>query len=209
MSLRTYVPAHLCPYALMSALLCPASFGLRPYVVDCMISSTKANDFQLINQCHNHGIRLRNNRNYCLPRVRTKLGQNMAIFSRTRIWNGINKQLKELSFRTFRKTFKINRFQSTILQPDIANNYTKWQHFAIPNLPNSFGGCQILTIRFILKCSVTTPCKSENSYPVTVFLFAFKRHCLCLNRIRLSISVIAVLLFCIKRQPFLRHSVIL
>ena len=102
MSLRTYVRA------LMSAPLCPASLCLRPYVVDCMISSTKANDFQLIIQCHNHGARLRNNRNYCLPRVRTKLGQNMTNFSRTRIWNGINKQLKELSFRTFKKSFKIN-----------------------------------------------------------------------------------------------------
>ena len=66
-----------------------------------MISSTKANDFQLISQCHDHETRLRNNRNYCLPRVRTKLGQNMTIFSRAKIRNGINKQLKELSFRTF------------------------------------------------------------------------------------------------------------
>ena len=31
-----------------------------------MISSTKANDFQFISQCHDHGTRLRNNRNYCL-----------------------------------------------------------------------------------------------------------------------------------------------
>ena len=61
-----------------------------------IISSTKANDFQLISQCHDHGTQLRNNRNYCLPRVRTKLGQNMTIFSGTKIWNGINKQLKEL-----------------------------------------------------------------------------------------------------------------
>ena len=63
-----------------------------------MISSTTANDFQLISQCHDHGTRLRNNRNYCLPRVRTKLYQNMTISSGTNIWNGINKQLKELSF---------------------------------------------------------------------------------------------------------------
>ena len=39
----------------------------------------------------------------------------------------------------------------------------KWQHFAIPYLSNSFGGYQILNIRFILKCFVTTPCKSGNS----------------------------------------------
>ena len=81
-----------------------------------MISSTKANDFQLISQCHDHGTRLRNNRNYCLPRVRTKLGQNMTIFSETKVWNGINKQLKELSFRTFKKTFKnqlISQYHST------------------------------------------------------------------------------------------------
>ena len=63
-----------------------------------LISSTKANDFQVISLCHDHGTRLRNNRNYCLPRVRTKLGQNMTIFSGTKIRNGINKQLKELSF---------------------------------------------------------------------------------------------------------------
>ena len=50
-----------------------------------MISSTKTNDFQLISQCHDHGTRLRNNRNYCLPRVRTKIGQNMTIFSGTKI----------------------------------------------------------------------------------------------------------------------------
>ena len=42
-----------------------------------MISPTKANDFQLISQCHDHRTRLRNNRNYCLPRVRTTLGQNI------------------------------------------------------------------------------------------------------------------------------------
>ena len=81
-----------------------------------MISPTKANDFQLISQCHDHGTRLRNNRNYCLPRVRAKLGQNMTIFSGTKIWNGINKQLKELSFRTFKKTFKnqlISKYYST------------------------------------------------------------------------------------------------
>ena len=81
-----------------------------------MISPTKANDFQLISQCHDHGTRLRNNRNYCLPRVRTKLGQNMTIFSGTKIWNGINKQLKELSFRKFKKTFKnqlISKYHST------------------------------------------------------------------------------------------------
>ena len=81
-----------------------------------MMSPTKANDFQLISQCHDHGTRLRNNRNYCLPRVRNKLGQNMTIFSGTKIWNGINKQLKELSFRTFRKTFKdqvISKYHST------------------------------------------------------------------------------------------------
>ena len=71
-----------------------------------LIYSAKANDFQLISQCYDHGTRLRNNRNYCLPRVRTKLGQNMTIFSETKIWNGINKQLKELSFRTFKQTFK-------------------------------------------------------------------------------------------------------
>ena len=81
-----------------------------------MISSTKVNDFQLISQCHDHGTRLKNNRNYCLPGVRTKLGQNMTIFSGTKIWNGINKQLKELSFRTFKKTFKnqlISKYHST------------------------------------------------------------------------------------------------
>ena len=81
-----------------------------------MISPTKANDFQLISQCHDHGTRLRNNRNYCLPRVRAKLGQNMTIFSGTKIRNGINKQLKELSFRTFKKTFKnqlISKYYST------------------------------------------------------------------------------------------------
>ena len=82
-----------------------------------MISPTKTNDFQLISQCHHdHGTRLRNNRNYCLPRVRTKLGQNMSIFSGTKIWNGINKQLKELSFRTFKKTSKnqlISKYHST------------------------------------------------------------------------------------------------
>ena len=132
-----------------------------------MISSTKANNFQLISQCHDHGTRLRNNLNYCLPRVRTKLGQSMTIFSGKRIWNDINKQLKELSFRTLKKTFKnqlISKYHSTT--PDIADNYAKWQHFAIPYLPNSFGGCQILTIRFILKCFVTTLYKSGNSYPV-------------------------------------------
>ena len=75
-----------------------------------MISSSKAHDFQLISQCHDHGTRLRNNRNYCLPRVRTKLGQNMTIFSGTKIWNGIYKQLKEISFRTLRKLSKINKF---------------------------------------------------------------------------------------------------
>ena len=81
-----------------------------------MISPTKANDFQLISLCHDHGTRLRNNRNYCLPRVRTKLGQNMTIFSGTKIWNGINKQLRELSFRKFKKTFKnqlISKYHST------------------------------------------------------------------------------------------------
>ena len=50
-----------------------------------VMSSTKANNFLLISQCHDHGTRLRNNRNYCLPRVRTKLGQNMTIFSGTKI----------------------------------------------------------------------------------------------------------------------------
>ena len=75
-------------------------------ISNSMISPTKANDFQLIGQCHDHETRLRNNRNYCLPRVRTKLGQNMTIFSGTKIWNGVNKQLKELSFRKFKKTFK-------------------------------------------------------------------------------------------------------
>ena len=115
-----------------------------------MISSTKANDFQLISQCHDHGTRLRNNQNYCLPRVRTKLGQNMTIFSGTKVWNGINKQLEELSFQTFKKSFK--------------NQLICKHHFAIPYLPNSFGGCQILTIRFILKCFVTTLCISGNSY---------------------------------------------
>ena len=81
-----------------------------------MISPTKANDFQLISQCHDHGTRLRNNQNYCLPQVRIKLGQNMTIFSGTKIWNGINKQLKELSFRKFKKTFKnqlISKYHST------------------------------------------------------------------------------------------------
>ena len=33
MSLRPYVPANLCPCALMSAPLCPARFCLRPYDV--------------------------------------------------------------------------------------------------------------------------------------------------------------------------------
>ena len=33
MSLRPYVPAPLCPCALMSAPLCPAPFCLSPYVV--------------------------------------------------------------------------------------------------------------------------------------------------------------------------------
>ena len=83
---------------------------------DNIISPTKANNFQLISQCHDHGTRLRNNRNYCLPRVRTKLGQNMTIFSGTKIWNDINKQLKESSFRTFKKSFKtqlISKYHST------------------------------------------------------------------------------------------------
>ena len=60
-----------------------------------MISSTKANDFQLNSLRHDHGSRLRNNGNYCLPQFRTKLDQNVAIFSGTKIWNGINNQLKK------------------------------------------------------------------------------------------------------------------
>ena len=91
-------------------------YKLEYRINNSMISSTKANNFQLISQCDDHGTRLRNNRNYCLPRGRTKLGQNMTIFSGTKIWNDISKQLKELSFRTFKKTFKnqlISKYHST------------------------------------------------------------------------------------------------
>ena len=73
-----------------------------------MIFPIKANDFRLISQCHDHGTRLRNNRNYCLPRVRTKLGQNMTIFSGTKYGIALTNSLRNHHFEHLRKLSKIN-----------------------------------------------------------------------------------------------------
>ena len=73
-----------------------------------MISSTKANGFQLISQYHNHGTRLRNNRNYCLPRVRTKLGRNMTIFQEQKYKMALTNSLRNYHFEHLRKLSKIN-----------------------------------------------------------------------------------------------------